>query len=589
MIFSFGTMSCPNLDIIIERFNDITQNPVKFLSVQTDLKDDAKNFVKSLYDYTKSQESLESNNKSSALSKLIVKDFDEEQIWQQLELQNSEYWNRLVSDVANCVNTKDNLKFPVKVAKTKKVQLEQNTADPELENLECEPENDEEMGSMSDQCNEAIKSNLKSKTKKNKGKASIVDDEFFKLNEMEQFLVKEEKKQTKKHGSDSDDESIDMFEDTDEDDDMEGEVDNEKNVMYSDFFDVANDDLDVNDGNSDDEESKSKPTKKRVRFSSIGEAGESSEDSVDDEQKIENSQVEKSLEKKSEFELRQQRLKQQIEKLENKTLGDNPWQLKGEVDASTRPQNSLLQEVVDFDLTSRPPPIITEQTTFTLEDIIKRRIKDKVFDDVIKKQKPVDDALVFRKPEILDHSKSKLSLAQIYETEYLKQKHSGEGQDDDPQEPESHIQIRDAMNKLFAKLDALSHYHYTPKPPQPEVKIVSNTPAINMEEVAPVAMSNAALLAPEEVKSKRKGDLMSKEERTVTDKNRERRKKKKIQKEKGKKFEKKDVGKFQKGLEIKDTKSIKTSKAFFQHLNDDVNSVIKNVKNKRKNVTNKGQ
>jgi len=42
-----------------------------------------------------------------------------------------------------------------------------------------------------------------------------------------------------------------------------------------------------------------------------------------------------------------------LNQLEEQALAEKPWQQKGEVSASTRPHNSLLEEMVEFDLTTR--------------------------------------------------------------------------------------------------------------------------------------------------------------------------------------------------------------------------------------------
>jgi len=57
---------------------------------------------------------------------------------------------------------------------------------------------------------------------------------------------------------------------------------------------------------------------------------------------------------KSSFEQRQQRLEKKIEQIHDEALGQKPWQLLGEISATTRPQNSLLEEVLQFDRTQRP-------------------------------------------------------------------------------------------------------------------------------------------------------------------------------------------------------------------------------------------
>lgn len=156
------------------------------------------------------------------------------------------------------------------------------------------------------------------------------------------------------------------------------------------------------------------------------------------------------------------------------------------------------------------------------------------WDDVERKVKPVNTPYNYKNELVLDQEKSKLSLSQVYEQEYLKKStvssrrfvgsliHSStvppfQVTEEEKKNPK-HEEIRKAMKELFFKLDLLTSSRYTPKPVSaasllflgrskrhpfqlmPELKVVSNMPSVRMEEVAPVAVSDAALLAPEEVK-----------------------------------------------------------------------------------------
>lgn len=169
-----------------------------------------------------------------------------------------------------------------------------------------------------------------------------------------------------------------------------------------------------------------------------------------------------------------------------------------------------------------------------MEDLIKQRIKDKAWDDVERKVKPKDNPFEYKKRLTLDQEKSKLSLGEIYEKEYLKQQQAEEEEKEDP----DHDSIKKMMQSLFLKLDALSNFHYTPKQAVAEVKIVTNQPSISMEEVAPVAMTESALLAPEEIQEKSKAEVKGVTEKTHTDKLRERKKKKAKKREQQKEREK---------------------------------------------------
>ncbi|XP_071539896.1 U3 small nucleolar ribonucleoprotein protein MPP10-like [Panulirus ornatus] len=435
---------------------------------------------------------------------------------------------------------------------------------------------------------------------------TVVDTKFFKLRESE--WVADNDAIGKNYDLDSED--IDLMADVSDGSEEEAAA------MYDAFFDVPRDEVVENKAKKQSESKKQSDLldEDEMEDKEGEEEGSNeyeSKSNVKDE-KLDTSEYEEKgnfnqllgvqkKEAKSTFEKEQEKALKVMATLEDANISEKPWYLRGEVVSVDRPENSALQEHMEYDIAVRQKPVITEDTTSLVEKIIMNRIRIKAWDDVERKVKPTLDPHEYKKKLLLDQEKSKKSLAEIYEEEYLKhQKELKEGEE----ELEEHKEIGKRMDSLFMKLDALANYHYTPRQTNADIKIKSNLPAIRMEEATPITATDASLLAPQEILEPLRGELRGKTECTSTDRKRERRQKKAHQKQKAKMQDKKLQEKLKKVgpngrldakssvkfiekavktgqvklLEGEQNKVIRSSHTFFKQLQDNSNNKIRKKK-----------
>lgn len=322
-----------------------------------------------------------------------------------------------------------------------------------------------------------------------------LNDKFFDINEFnKQTLALEDGHDLHEDQGDEDDD-IDYFDDIPSE-----EEDKEEALYYDDFFD--------------------KPIEKKVASSKKSrETNDSDFDELDesyyetamDSAKLdlfeENNDSEyendKDMDKLSSFEKQQLEIQRQIEQLEKEAVEEKKWALKGEIKAKDRPEDALLIEDLEFDRNSKPVPVITSSVTESLAEMIRDRIKNNNFDDLLKRT-VIDIQSKKVKPDFeLSDTKSAKSLAELYEDDY-------KGVDENVEISEELQRSHDEISELFAnltyKLDALSSAHFIPRPFKKTLEVRVDTAAIAMEDAQPLTMSSASTLAPQEIYSVTKSD-----------------------------------------------------------------------------------
>lgn len=213
--------------------------------------------------------------------------------------------------------------------------------------------------------------------------------------------------------------------------------------------------------------------------------------------------VKTSLGRSSKLSKHVDRLLEQTDELEKEMLAEKPWHMIGEAQGAARPVNSLIESTPEFETATKAAPVITVEHTMSIEEIVKKRILVEDWDNVVPRELP-DVGWNMKRGEVpeVSQEKSKLGLGELYEREYLLKAVGFDKTADEKETEES--KAKDEMKALFAslcsKLDALSNYHFAPRPiaDEADVRTVS-TPAIAMEEVLPLHVNGARGVAPEEI------------------------------------------------------------------------------------------
>lgn len=204
-----------------------------------------------------------------------------------------------------------------------------------------------------------------------------------------------------------------------------------------------------------------------------------------------------------------------IDKIESKMMGDKPWQMKGEVTSKDRKKGSLLEQVVEYQVSIKPPPVPTAQFTNDIESMIIKRIKDGLFDNPVRKEH-IDINEASKKGDI-KFDKSKKGLGEIYEDEFTEKVMH---QTNETEQEDIKKEVDEIEKRLFSVLDRLTNFNYVPKINK-EMKVLTNVPSIALEDISNHLTDNKAFnKAPQELFNIKDTNFESKDELSKGEKQR---------------------------------------------------------------------
>ncbi len=288
---------------------------------------------------------------------------------------------------------------------------EENLENEEEENIENEEENENIKKEIKEKEEENTKIKKEKDSKENKLLKNKLDDEFFSLEKMNEFADMLDEKDLKAAPSrlqlTTQRKNSEINSLSSEEAEIEAEENSKEEIKFNQFFD--------------------KPENKNLNNKNI-----INSDSEEGENGIFN----------------------QIKEIEKQMLNKKKWNMKGEVTSKERPIDSLLSNPMDFEISLKNPPIPNQEYTNLLENIIKNRIKDNLFDDPNFKELIHLNKKNTGNDFEINFNKSNKGLGEIYEDEYTGNK------DTEGKKEEIKKECDEMCDELYNILDRLSNSYF---------------------------------------------------------------------------------------------------------------------------------